>query len=43
MVSKSAVLKKLAPFNNFRKVVSADQTVTDIIDGIVNTHYQYAD
>jgi len=43
MVSKSAVLKKLAPFNNFRKVVSADQTVTDIIDGIINTHYQYAD
>jgi hypothetical protein len=43
MVSKSAVLKKLAPFNNYRKVVSADQTVTDIIDGIVNTHYQYAD
>lgn len=43
MVSKSAVLKKLAPFNNFRKVVSSDQTVTDIIDGIVNTHYQYAD
>lgn len=43
MVSKSAVLKKLAPFNNYRKVVSADQTVTDIIDGIVNTHYQYAE
>lgn len=43
MVSKSAVLKKLAPFNNFRKVVTADQTVTDIIDGIVDTHYQYAD
>lgn len=43
MVSKSAVLKKLAPFNNYKKVVSADQTVTDIIDGIVNTHYQYKD
>jgi len=43
MVSKSAVLKKLAPFNNYKKVVSADQTVTDIIDGIVNTHYQYQD
>ena len=41
MVSKSVVLKKLAPFNNYKKVVSADQTVTDIIDGIVNTHYQY--
>ena len=43
MVSRSAVLKKLAPFNNYKKVVSADQTVTDIIDGIVNTHYQYQD
>jgi hypothetical protein len=43
MVSRSAVLKKLAPFQNFKKVVSADQTVTDIIDGIVNTHYQYED
>ena len=41
MVSKSVVLKKLAPFNNYKKVVSADQTVTDIIDGIINTHYQY--
>jgi hypothetical protein len=43
MVSKSAVLKKLAPFQNYKKVVSSDQTVTDIIDGIVNTHYQYQD
>ena len=43
MVSKSAVLKKLSPFNNYKRVVSADQTVTDIIDGIVNTHYQYQD
>jgi hypothetical protein len=41
MVSRSAVLEKLAPFNNFKKVVSTDQTVTDIIDGIVSTHYQY--
>jgi len=41
MVSKSAVLQKLSPFNNFRKVVSADQTVTDIIDGILETHNQY--
>jgi hypothetical protein len=36
-------LEKLAPFNNFKKVVSTDQTVTDIIDGIVSTHYQYQD
>ena len=41
MVSKSAVLKKLAPFNNYKRVVSSDQTVTDIIDGIVDTHYQW--
>jgi hypothetical protein len=43
MVSRSSVLEKLAPFNNFKKVVSTDQTVTDIIDGIVSTHYQYQD
>jgi hypothetical protein len=43
MVSRSAVLEKLAPFNNFKKVVSTDQTVTDIIDGIVSTHYEYED
>jgi hypothetical protein len=43
MVSKNAVLQKLAPFKNFKKVVSTDQTVTDIIDGILNTHYQYQD
>jgi len=43
MVSRSAVLEKLAPFNNFKKVVSTDKTVTDIIDGIVSTHYQYQD
>jgi hypothetical protein len=43
MVSKSAVLQKLAPFQNFKRVVSSDQTVTDIIDGIVGTHYQYQD
>lgn len=41
MVSRSAILQKLSPFNNFRKVVSSDQTVTDIIDGILETHNQY--
>ena len=41
MVSKSAVLQKLAPFKNYKRVVSSDQTVTDIIDGIVDTHYQW--
>jgi len=43
MVSKNAVLQKLAPFQNYKKVVSSDQTVTDIIDGIVETHYKYQD
>jgi hypothetical protein len=43
MVSKNAVLQKLLPFNNFKKVVSSDQTVNDIIDGIVETHYKYKD
>lgn len=41
MISKKVVLQKLSPFNNYRKVVSADQTVTDIIDGILETHNQY--
>jgi len=41
MVSKAAVLEKLAPFKNYKKVVSTDQTVTDIIDGIVDTHYKW--
>jgi hypothetical protein len=41
MVSKSAVLQKLAPFQNYKRVVSSDQTVTDIIDGIVDTHYKW--
>jgi len=43
MVSRNAVLQKLAPFMNFKKVISTDQTVTDIIDGILNTHYEYQD
>jgi hypothetical protein len=41
MISKKVVLQKLSPFNNYRKVVSTDQTVTDIIDGILDTHNQY--
>jgi len=41
MVSKRAVLEKLAPFKNYKRVVSSDQTVTDIIDGIVETHYKW--
>jgi hypothetical protein len=41
MVSKAAVLEKLAPFKNYKRVVSTDQTVTDIIDGIVDTHYKW--
>jgi hypothetical protein len=41
MVSKAAVLEKLAPFKNYKRVVSTNQTVTDIIDGIVDTHYKW--
>jgi hypothetical protein len=41
MISKKVVMQKLSPFNNYRKVVSSDQTVTDIIDGILETHNQY--
>jgi hypothetical protein len=41
MVSKRAVLEKLSPFKNYKKVISSDQTVTDIIDGILETHYKY--
>jgi hypothetical protein len=41
MVSKAAVLEKLSPFKNYKRVVSTDQTVTDIIDGIVDTHYKW--
>lgn len=41
MISKKVVMQKLSPFNNYRKVVSSDQTVTDIIDGILDTHNQY--
>ena len=43
MVSKNAVLQKLSPFQNYKQVVSSDQTVTDIIDGILETHYKYED
>lgn len=43
MVSKSAVLQKLAPFQNYKRVVSTDQTVSDIIDGILQTQYQWQD
>jgi hypothetical protein len=41
MVSKNGILEKLSPFKNYKKVVTTDQTVTDIIDGILKTHDQY--
>ena len=43
MISKKLVLEKLSPFQNYKRVVSSDQTVTDIIDGILETHYKYED
>jgi hypothetical protein len=41
MVSKNEVLSKLSPFQNYKKVVSTDQTVTDIIDGILETQKKW--
>jgi hypothetical protein len=41
MVSKNEVLNKLSPFKNYKKVVSTDQTVTDIIDGILDTQNKW--
>jgi hypothetical protein len=41
MVSKNEVLNKLSPFKNYKKVVSTDQTVTDIIDGILETQNKW--
>lgn len=37
----STILKNLKPFQNKRKVVAANQSTSDIIAGIINTHYHY--
>jgi len=41
MISKNAVLQKLAPFTNFKKVLIDDQNTNDIIQGILDNHDNY--
>jgi len=41
MISKNLVLQKLAPFNNFKKVLIEDQNTSDIIQGILDNHNNY--
>ena len=43
MISKNAVLQKLAPFTNFKKVLINDQNTSDIIQGILDNHDNYQD
>jgi len=41
MISKNEILSKLNPFLNSRTVVIQEQGVTDIINGILDTHERY--
>lgn len=41
MINKNVILEKLAPFKNYQKVINQDQTVENIIDGILSTHEKY--
>jgi hypothetical protein len=41
MISKNAVLQKLAPFTNFKKVLIDDQNTSDIVQGILDNHENY--
>ena len=41
MISSNQILSKLSPFKNYRKIVTNDQTVGDIINGILDTHEKY--
>jgi len=41
MISKNAVLQKLEPFTNFKKVLIDDQNTSDIVQGILDNHDQY--
>jgi len=43
MITKNAVLQKLAPFTNFKKVLIDDQNTSDIIQGILDNHENYQD
>lgn len=42
MVSREQILKQLPPFYNRRDILVNDQDVSDIITGILTTHYQYS-
>lgn len=41
MISKNAVLQKLEPFTNFKKVLIDDQNTSDIVQGILDNHENY--
>jgi hypothetical protein len=41
MIGKNELLQKLAPFRNYQVIVSRDQSVGEIIDGILATHEKY--
>jgi len=41
MINANIILQKLAPFKNYQRIVSHDQTVGDIINGILDTHQKY--
>jgi hypothetical protein len=39
--SKNFILQKLSPFRNYKKVITTEQSTKDIVNGIVDTHYQW--
>lgn len=41
MHSKNFILQKLSPFKNYKKVITTDQSTKDIVNGIIDTHYQW--
>lgn len=41
MMTKSAILGKLSPFQNFNKILVDDQSTNDIVKGILNNHELY--
>jgi len=41
VINKNEILGKLTPFKNYQVIVSHDQTVGEIINGILNTHEKY--
>jgi len=41
VISRNEILGKLPPFKNYQVIVSHDQTVGEIIDGILMTHEKY--